>query len=90
MSHRRARAGQGRQENGVTTKFRCLAAYGPAGSKPYAADLRQDRAQDKQVFAHRLGDFIVIGPEGYLPKLRWSSCWRMKPRASEGVEAELD
>jgi hypothetical protein len=24
---------------------------------------RRERAQDKQVFAHRLGRFIVIGPE---------------------------
>jgi hypothetical protein len=27
------------------------------------AELRQLRAQDKQVFAYRLGKFIVIGPE---------------------------
>ena len=27
------------------------------------AELRQLRAQDQQVFAHRLGKFIVIGPE---------------------------
>jgi len=27
------------------------------------AELRRERAQDKQVFAYRLGDFIVIGPE---------------------------
>jgi hypothetical protein len=25
--------------------------------------LRQERAQDEQVFAYRLGEFIVIGPE---------------------------
>jgi hypothetical protein len=26
------------------------------------ADLRQQRAQDKQVFAFRLGKFLVVGP----------------------------
>ena len=26
------------------------------------ADLRAQRAQDKQVFAFRLGDFLVVGP----------------------------
>jgi hypothetical protein len=26
------------------------------------ADLRAQRAQDKQVFAFRLGDFMVVGP----------------------------
>jgi hypothetical protein len=26
------------------------------------ADLRAQRAQDKQVFAFRLGDFVVVGP----------------------------
>ena len=27
------------------------------------AELRQERAQDKQVSAYRLGKFVVIGPE---------------------------
>jgi len=40
------------------------AAYGPGGFKANTLDeLRREHAQVKQVFAYRLGDFIVIGPE---------------------------
>ena len=45
-------------------KFKCLAARGPGSHEANSlAELRRERAQDKQVFAFRLGDFIVIGPK---------------------------
>ena len=37
---------------------------GPGSVEANSLDeLRRERAQDKQVFAYRLGAFIVIGPE---------------------------
>ena len=37
---------------------------GPGSVEANSLDeLRRERAQDKQVFAYRLGDFILIGPE---------------------------
>jgi hypothetical protein len=45
-------------------KFKCLAARGLGGLEANSlAELRRERAQDKQVFAFRLGDFIVIEPK---------------------------
>jgi hypothetical protein len=44
-------------------KFKCLAARGPGSLEANSlAELCCERAQDEQVFAFRLGDFIVIGP----------------------------
>ena len=38
--------------------------HGPGSVEANAlAELRGERAQDKQVFPYRLGDYIVIGPE---------------------------
>jgi hypothetical protein len=43
---------------------RLAAERGPGSLEANSLEeLRRDRAQDKQVFAYRLGDFIVIGPE---------------------------
>jgi hypothetical protein len=45
-------------------KFKCLAEHGPGSVEANSLEeLRRERAQDKQVFAYRLGEFIVIGPE---------------------------
>ena len=42
---------------------RMAAADGPDSMAAQTlADLRAQRAQDKQVFAFRLGDFLVVGP----------------------------
>ena len=42
---------------------RLAGEHGPGSAEANALDeLRRERAQDKQVFAYRLGDFIVIGP----------------------------
>ena len=38
---------------------------------------RRERAQEKQVFAYRLGQFIVIGSERRR-RMSWYSCWRTK------------
>ena len=45
------------------------------------AELRRERAQDKQVFAYRLGEYIVIGPSRRRT-MRWYSCWRTKRRST--------
>jgi hypothetical protein len=43
---------------------RLAAELGPSSLEANSlAELRRERAQDKQVFAYRLGDYIVIGPE---------------------------
>jgi hypothetical protein len=43
-------------------KFKYLAARGPGSLEANSLEeLRRERAQDKQVFAFRLRDFIVIG-----------------------------
>jgi hypothetical protein len=43
---------------------RLAAERGPGSVEANALDeLRRERAQDKQVSAYRLGDFIVVGPE---------------------------
>jgi hypothetical protein len=71
-------------------KFKCLAARGPGSLEANSLhELRRERAQDKQVFADRLGDFIVIGPE---PTARDKVVFIVGERsdqAFEGIEAEL-
>jgi hypothetical protein len=43
---------------------RLAVEHGPGSVEANAlAELRQERAQDKQVFAYRAGKFIVIGPK---------------------------
>ena len=43
---------------------RLAAEHGPSSVEANAFDeLRRERAQDKQVFAYRRGDFIAVGPE---------------------------
>ena len=43
---------------------RLAADHGPGSVEANAlAELRRERAQDKQVSAYRLGKFVVIGPE---------------------------
>jgi hypothetical protein len=43
---------------------RLAVEHGPGSVEANAlAELRQERAQDKQVFAYRVGKFIVIGPK---------------------------
>ena len=42
-------------------KFKCFAGPGSSLEANSLEELR--RAQDKQVFAYRLGEYVVIGPE---------------------------